>query len=103
MKWPPINKVRAEARVERGKYKCSSCGEIVGASTIATLKNGKEKRVKNIIVDHINPIVPIEGWDSFDGLIKRLFCGEEGLQLLCRNCHLLKTKEENDARLPNIQ
>ena len=98
MRWGPVNRVKAKARVERGFYKCAQCGEVVPATAVVTLKNGKVKRVKNIAVDHINPIVPTSGFDSWDGVINRLFCDEAGLQLLCRPCHEEKCKEETDER-----
>ena len=98
MRWGPTNRVKAAARVERGFYKCAQCSAIVPATAITTLKNGKVKRVKNVAVDHISPVVPLTGFDSWDGVITRLFCDEEGLQLLCRECHELKCQEETSER-----
>lgn len=98
MRWPPVNKVKAEARVRRGFYKCAMCGNEVPASAVVTLKNGKTKRVKNVAVDHIEPVVPVSGFDSWDNVIKRLFCDANKLQLLCRECHEIKCKEERDER-----
>ncbi len=93
MRWPPLNSVRAKARKSRGMYLCAGCGELVPASI---LQNGK--RVKNVLVDHINPIVPITGFDNWDNVIQRLFCDESNLQVLCKNCHDKKTKQERDER-----
>lgn len=98
MRWKPLNEVKGRARVGRGLYKCEQCETIVPATSITTLKNGKMKRVKNIAVDHISPVVPVSGFDSWDNVIKRLFCDVEGLQLLCRDCHETKCKEEMDER-----
>jgi hypothetical protein len=98
MRWPPVNHVKSNARVSRGVYKCAACGNEVPATAVVTLKNGKVKRVKNIAVDHINPVVPTSGFDSWDEVIKRLFCDASNLQLLCRECHELKCKEEKDER-----
>jgi len=73
------------ARVKRGWYKCELCGKLVKKSAIS--------------VDHKLPIVPISGWDSFDGYIERLFCNPEDLQIICKDpCHSSKTKLENSAR-----
>jgi len=73
------------ARVKRGIYKCAICGELVKKSEIS--------------VDHKLPIVPVTGWDTFDGYIDRLFCNPEDLQIICKDpCHALKTKLENQAR-----
>lgn len=93
MRWPPLNKVRANARVSRGMYKCDGCGEIVPTSIYE-----KGKRVKNVLVDHINPIVPTTGFDSWDNVISRLFCSESNLQVLCKKCHDDKTNKERNER-----
>lgn len=44
-------------------------------------------------VDHVIPVGPTPGARgsgdaSWDSLIKNLFCGEEGLRVLCHSCHL---------------
>lgn len=98
MRWGPVNRVKSKARVERGFYRCTQCNAVVPATAVVTLKNGKTKRVKNIAVDHIIPVVPVEGFDSWDNVIDRLFCDEDGLQLLCRECHDEKCKEETHER-----
>lgn len=90
-KWPPISACLKNARVDRGLYKCNGCGQIVTASII----NEKGKRVKNVHVDHIHPVVdPEVGWQGWDVWIDRMFVEEEGLQLLCTACHDIKTNEE---------
>jgi len=53
---------------------------------------------KEIQIDHILPIVPLTGWDSWDKLIERLFCEAKGLQILCRPCHKIKTQKEEKTR-----
>lgn len=89
-RWGPISEVQKEARVSRGIYKCAGCGKEVPAST----KEGR-KRVKNIFVDHINPIVDPEiGFTTWDEYIERMFCEKEKLQLLCKSCHDEKSKQE---------
>lgn len=98
MRWPPLNQARAAARIERGLYKCAGCGEVVPTSIVTTLKNGKVKRVKNVLVDHIIPIVPTTGFDSWDNVIDRLFCDVDGFQVLCKACHDAKTLEETGER-----
>ena len=74
----------SRGRQARGCYKCEQCGSLVGVGLIN--------------VDHINPAVPVTGWDSWDGYIERLFCSEDGLQVLCDLCHLMKTAAERSAR-----
>jgi 5-methylcytosine-specific restriction endonuclease McrA len=48
--------------------------------------------------DHIDPVVPLSGFSSWDDIIRRLFVGEDGWQAICVTCHDKKTKEENDKR-----
>lgn len=89
-KWAPINDVKKEANVERGVYLCAGCKELVPPTT----KQGR-KRVQNIFVDHIDPIVdPTVGFEGFDVYIERMFCEKGNLQLLCGECHDKKSMEE---------
>ena len=75
----------SRARIKRGWYKCEVCGKIIKKSAIA--------------IDHKLPIVPVNGWDNFDGYIKRLFCLPGEIQVICRTpCHLEKTKAETKER-----
>lgn len=61
----------------------------------ATIKDDKGKRVNNAIVDHVVPIVdPEVGFTTWDECIERMFCEVEGLQVLCHDCHKLKSNEE---------
>jgi|15BtaG_2_1085339.scaffolds.fasta_scaffold02123_3 5-methylcytosine-specific restriction endonuclease McrA len=61
---------------------------------------------KDMAVDHIDPVVPIEGFDKADGflgydwdqVIRRLYCESEGLQILCKPCHKAKTIDERAER-----
>ena len=48
--------------------------------------------------DHLSPVVPLTGFDSWDGVIERMFCEADGFQALCIPCHKELTKEENEER-----
>ncbi|MGL5078376.1 MAG: HNH endonuclease [Waterburya sp.] len=85
--WPARKKVLDAARIERGRYRCAHCNLIFGP--------------KEISLDHINPVVPTNGWDNWDGYITRLYCEPEGLQVLCDPCHDKKTKTEEKERKDN--
>ena len=96
-KWGPINKVRKRANIRWGWYKC--CGYKRQPHEVpATVTKGK-KKFKNALVDHIHPVVdPVSGFSSWDDYIKRMFVEEDGLQLLCKACHDLKTSDEKHIR-----
>jgi hypothetical protein len=94
-KWAPIQTVLSKARTRRGFYECNACKEEVPKTV---LDPDTRKRVNNVHVDHIDPVVPVTGWDSWDGVIERMFCEEDGLQVLCKACHKEVTQEENAER-----
>lgn len=92
MRWDPIAQARKNARVKRGFYLCSSCGETVTASIKID-----GKRHKNVIVDHTIPIIdPAVGFTSWDAVIAAMFCEIENLKVVCKKCHDAKTAEERD-------
>lgn len=90
MRWGPIANCLKAARTSRGIYLCAGCGREVEATVKV---NGR--RVKNVHVDHIIPIVdPNVGFVSWDELINRMFTEADNLQCLCGECHKIKTDEE---------
>ena len=96
-RWPPKYKVLNEAK--RGKrineasgrpaehFECASCHSLYPA--------------KSVVVDHIEPVVHTDGFTTWDSVIFRMFCPMEGLQVLCKECHKIKTKQENEERKAN--
>ena len=69
----------------RKKYQCAHCWGIF--------------RAKEINVDHIDPVVdPEKGFTNFDDYIERMFCEIKGFQILCKECHDIKTAEERVIR-----
>ena len=62
----------------------------------------KDYPAKEVNVDHVSPVVcPVEGFINWDVYIKRMFCGKENLQVLCKTCHDLKSAEERKVRKEN--
>jgi 5-methylcytosine-specific restriction endonuclease McrA len=97
-RWPPKfaviekafvgKKVNESSGRKAAHYECNSCKQ--------------HFPLKEIQVDHIEPVVcPLEGFVSWDSFIERLFCKEENLQVLCKECHKRKTKAEVAARKAN--
>lgn len=83
-KWPPRWTIKQDARVERGKYLCNGCKQIVKA--------------KEVEVDHIEPVIEVTGFVDWNTYIERLLCEKEGYQILCKACHLSKSLSENLKR-----
>lgn len=84
-RWKPRNEALKAARVKRGFYTCAICNKIISK--------------REISLDHKLPIVPVTGWDNYDGFIERLFCSVDGFQVICKEpCHKEKTKAENALR-----
>lgn len=91
-KWPAKWKVLGESKRPYGgkdkrqkwEYKCSSCN--------------KYHKGKDISVDHITPAGSLNNFEDLPGFVERLFCGEDGLQVLCKNCHDKKTLEERQQK-----
>lgn len=68
-------------------YPCAVCGKLFKSTDIQ--------------VDHIDPVVPVSipaRHMSFDTLVKRLFCEEGNLQLLCKQDHAMKGSKEKELR-----
>ena len=100
MRWPPKNRVKQKARIARGVYLCEGY-KTRPHKVPASLPPlpGNKRRINNSIVDHIQPVIdPCVGFVDWNTLIERLFCEEEGFQLLCHECHKTKTKDERKIR-----
>ena len=52
---------------------------------------------KEIQVDHIIPAGALNCHEDLKGFVARLFVGVDKLQIMCKPCHKVKTKEERDA------
>lgn len=72
-------------------HKCGSCGNLFPQSQMAA--------------DHIHPVVPLGGFTgekhldyNWNELIQRLYCELDGFQVLCSQCHKLKTADERKLR-----
>ncbi len=94
MKWKPKNVAKLSVRLpekyknERGRWvyhgTCEVCHKVFPETMME--------------VDHIDPVVPLIGWDSWDGVIERMFCERDGLQVVCKPCHTSITNNEKEQR-----
>lgn len=62
---------------------------------------GNDYPLTNVVVDHIEPVVAVTGFTNWHDVVIRMFCGVEGLQVLCKTCHKIKSNEENALRKLN--
>lgn len=54
---------------------------------------------KEVQVDHIDPVVdPIKGFQGWDVFVERMFVKKDGYQVLCKQCHKEKTRQEREIR-----
>jgi len=100
-KWPVKYQTIKDAYVKDGinpatgrkckLHKCAQCGNLFPQ--------------KDMAADHINPVVPIEGFTeetylgyNWNELIQRLYCEIDGFQALCKGCHKLKSADERALR-----
>ncbi len=74
------------------KRQCEVCGSWVSSTKIS--------------IDHIDPVVPPDGfpansdlWDRITIFLKRLWCDKSNLQRICDDCHDKKTYAERIERL----
>lgn len=91
-RWPPKWKALNNAAVGRKVNK--KTGKLAQHYVCASCRN--EFTSKDVEVDHIEPVVELTGFVSWDVYIDRLFCEESNLQVLCKSCHKVKTQEEKN-------
>lgn len=61
-------------------YKCAECEKLYKSTEVQ--------------VDHIKPAGTLRGYDDLPSFVSTLFCEKDNLQVLCKECHAEKTKEE---------
>jgi len=94
-KYPPKYEVLKEAAV--GKKINPASKRLAEHYRCATCK--KDYPQKEVNVDHIQPVTdPVTGFQGWDVYVKRMFCSKSNLQVLCSDCHDIKTAEERELR-----
>jgi 5-methylcytosine-specific restriction endonuclease McrA len=95
--WPEKNEALNNAKVKlqigfykngnpeyKTLFKCHYCEQLFDRTDIQ--------------VDHINPIVSVEGFKDWSAYIEALFCPANELQILCKEDHQAKSFLENQLR-----
>ncbi len=94
-KWP--GKYEALAAAKTGKMVNKATGRVAEHYKCAACLSSFP--AKDVQVDHIRPVVCLkQGFVDWDTYIKRMYVDSAGLQVLCKKCHLIKTKEERQER-----
>lgn len=84
-KYPPRYTAKVNARRGRNQYECALCNKLFPN--------------KSVQVDHKNPVIdPSTGFVDWNDYVHRMFCDLDGFQILCTDCHIAKSKEENSRR-----
>lgn len=87
MRWPPKYDVMNKAKRpytgpdkrRKFEYLCNGCDQWCA---------GKE-----VAVDHIVECGSLKSYDDLARFVETLFCEEDNLQVLCKDCHHTKTQE----------
>ena len=83
---PKYNKDGSRAKKDAVQYRCNVCQQYVGSTKVS--------------VDHFDPVVDVQqGFVDFNTFISRLFCNASNLQVICDDCHNIKTQAERISRL----
>jgi 5-methylcytosine-specific restriction endonuclease McrA len=69
------------------KCKLHKCPECKGVFAKGDMKS-----------DHINPVIPVTGFTTWDDCVERMFIEQDGYSACCVTCHAKKTKQENEER-----
>lgn len=79
---------------------------------VGKFKNGKPKKKvlfecahcndffdrKEVQADHIEDIAHVNGFTNWEDYITKLFCEKDGFQILCLDCHFMKSEYERSLR-----
>lgn len=103
--WEPKQNAKKKAQIAPALHRCDKCGSYnyEGDSQKNFDKYVKQfpnnlVNFKGIQLDHIQPVVQISGWTSWDHFFESLFCEEDNYRALCVSCHDAKTRNENVHR-----
>jgi hypothetical protein len=80
--WSPMRREAIKRARDNGN-KCEKCS----------------KTDSKLQIDHIVPVVPLTGFDTWDGYIERLLVDSSGLRCWCEECHSGHTLVQRKQRM----
>ena len=100
--YPPRTQAKALAKVAPATHECCKCGKYCyEGKSVKNFEKIQEQFPDKIVemrtaeVDHIIPTVnPYDGFVNWDVYIKGMFCDLSNLQVICHDCHQIKTSQE---------
>jgi hypothetical protein len=101
----PRNEAKNLYKIDKATFQCEHCGiYCYEGKSDKNFQELQEKYGNQIIrgkvhLDHEPPVVPVEGWDNWDGYLERMFCDATGFQCLCEDCDEKKTTVEKALRM----
>jgi 5-methylcytosine-specific restriction endonuclease McrA len=78
---------RVEGQRHKFEYECAACKEWF--------------QQKDVQVDHKEPAGSLTEYHHLPRFVENLFCAVSDLQILCKPCHLIKSKEERKLTKEN--
>lgn len=97
--------IRSALRQAFSKYPAKFAAKVAARRTVTGKRHRYEYQCnhcehwfkdKEVQVDHIIPAGSLRCYDDLAGFVERLFCEPRDLQVLCKPCHAIKTKEERN-------
>lgn len=91
---PPLQALKLAERKSKSdnkrlkyEYQCNHCKEWFSR--------------KEVAIDHVISVVGEDGFQDWNTYIERLFTEVDNYQVLCTECHHIKSQSENQERLIN--
>jgi len=102
-------KAKARSKIDAALFKCETESCNIALYEGASEKNYRKLAMKwgaeyevimgKLEMDHIEPVIaPKKGFCDWNTYMEALYCGPEGYQGICRDCHAEKTKKEAEER-----